>query len=92
MQRRTGAAGFERRCDERENAVKKARTPAVWLSLILLATGLYILQYSVSHHGRYADEWILMGALLSSFAVATMAIFLRLPAQSRSMHRHARGQ
>jgi hypothetical protein len=78
---------FELPGNERENAVKKVRTPAVWLSILLLAIGLYILQYSVTHHGRYADEWILMGALLSSFAFATTAIFLRLPGQ----HRHARG-
>jgi hypothetical protein len=71
--------------------VKKVKIPAVWLSLMVLAMGLYILQDSVAHHGRYADEWILMGALLSAFAFATITIFLRLPGLSRSAHRQSRG-
>ena len=71
--------------------MKKDKFPAVLLATIFFSSGAYILQDTVVRPGAYAEEWILIGAVLAACSLAAIGWCFKLQGNARSMHRHMRG-
>ncbi|PYU39385.1 MAG: hypothetical protein DMG54_27035 [Acidobacteria bacterium] len=64
----------------------------VCLSIVFLLAGVYVIQESVRHSGHYAEEGILVGALLSALALAAMFWSIKLHLVMKALERHMKGR
>jgi hypothetical protein len=64
----------------------------VCLSVAFLLAGAYVLQESVRNSGHYAEEGILIGALLSAFAFVLLCWSIKLHLGVKALERHMRGR
>jgi len=64
----------------------------VSLSVLFFSIGGYILQDSIHNSGKYAEEWILLGALFSGIALVSLAWSIKLHGLAKAMQRHMRGE
>jgi hypothetical protein len=62
------------------------------LSIVFLLAGAYVLQESVRNSGRFAEEGILIGALLSALALVAMSWSLNIHLRVKALERHMRGR
>jgi hypothetical protein len=72
--------------------VRNNKYLGVWLSIPFFLTGGYILQDSIHNSGKYAEEWILLGALFSGLALVAMGWSIKLHGLAKAMQRHMRGE
>jgi hypothetical protein len=70
--------------------MKTIRYLRLFLSMVFLAAGAYVLQDSVRSSGRFAEEGILFGALLSGFALVGMSWSIKVRVLAKAMERHVR--
>jgi hypothetical protein len=75
---------------QNEGPMKKDKFPAILLPIIFFFSGAYILQDTVIRPGAYAEEWILIGAVLSACFLAAIGWFFKLLGDARSIHRRMR--
>jgi hypothetical protein len=54
-------------------------------SIFLLLTGIRLLKYSTEQTGKYAEEWMFLGAFVSVFAAAGVMWSLKLYASMRAL-------
>jgi hypothetical protein len=72
--------------------MKNSKYLGVWLSVPFFSVGGYILQDSIHDSGKYAEEWILLGALCSGIALVSLAWSFKLHGLAKAMQRHMRGE
>ena len=60
------------------------------LSVVFTLAGGYVLQESLQNSGRYAEEGILAGGLLSALALVSMSWSIKLHLGMKAMQRHMR--
>jgi hypothetical protein len=60
------------------------------LAVSLCTVGVYLLLDSVGHASQYADEYVLLGAVLTVLGLATLWILFERYRQGRAMARHLR--
>jgi hypothetical protein len=70
--------------------MKAAKYFAVCLSVALLAAGVYVLRESVHNSGRFADEGVLVGALLSTLALVALGWSIKVHRGMKALDRHLR--
>jgi hypothetical protein len=64
----------------------------VCLSVVFLLAGAYVLQESVGNSGRFAEEGVLAGALLTALALVAMSWSIKLHLSVKALERHMRGR
>jgi hypothetical protein len=64
----------------------------VCLSIVFLLAGAYVLQESMRNSGHFAEEGILVGALLSALALVAMSWSIKLHLGMKALERHMRGR
>jgi hypothetical protein len=64
----------------------------VCLSVVFLLAGAYVLRESVRNSGHFAEEGILIGALLSALAIVAMSWSIKLHLGMKALERHMRGR
>ncbi len=64
----------------------------VCLSIVFLLAGAYVLQESMHNSGHFAEEGILVGALLSALALVAMSWSIKLHLGMKALERHMRGR
>lgn len=72
--------------------MKTGKYFVVCLSVVFLLAGAYVLQQSVRNSGHYAEEGILIGALLSGLALVAMSWSIKLHLGMKALERHMRGR
>jgi hypothetical protein len=72
--------------------MKTVKYFAVCLSVVFLLAGAYVLQQSLRNSGRFAEEGILAGALLSALALVAMSWSLKLHLSVKALERHMKGR
>lgn len=72
--------------------MKTGKYLIVCLSIVFFLAGAYVLRESVRNSGHYAEEGILIGALLSALALVTMSWSLKLHLGVKALERHMRGR
>jgi len=60
------------------------------LSVFLCSLGTYMLLDSVRHASPHADEYVLLGAVLTALGLATLWILFEQYRQVRALARHMR--
>jgi hypothetical protein len=70
--------------------MKTAKYFAVCLPVALLVAGVYVLRESVHNSGRFADEGVLAGALLSALALVALRWSIKLYRGMKALDRHLR--
>ena len=60
------------------------------LSVLFCGLGTHVLLDSIRHAGPYADEYVLLGATLTAFGLASLWILFGQYRQTRAMARHMR--
>jgi hypothetical protein len=65
---------------------------AVCLSVVFLLAGVYVLRESLRSSGHFAEEGILIGALLSALALVTMSWSIKLHLGTKAFERHMKGR
>jgi uncharacterized BrkB/YihY/UPF0761 family membrane protein len=71
--------------------VKPGKFFGLCLSVVFLLAGAYVLQQSVRNSGHYADEGVLMGAVLSALAFVALSWSIKLHLGGKAFERHMRG-
>jgi len=64
----------------------------VLLSIVFLLAGAYVIRESIRNPGHYAEEGILVGALLSALALVTVSWSIKLHLAMKALERHMRGR
>jgi len=65
----------------------------VCLSVVFLLAGAYVLRESLRNSsGHFAEEGILIGALLSALALVAMSWSLKLHLSVKALERHMKGR
>jgi hypothetical protein len=64
----------------------------VCLSVVFLLSGAYVLRESLRNSGRFAEEGILIGALLSALALVAMSWSIKLHLGVKAFERHMKGR
>ncbi len=72
--------------------MKASKYSGVCLSLVFFSAGAYLLQDSVRNSGRFAEEGILLGALLSALALVGLSWSAKLHMLTKAVERHVRGR
>lgn len=62
----------------------------LFLSIVFLSTGACLLQDSVRKSGRFAEEGILIGALLSALALVWMSWSIKVHLLMKAVETHMR--
>jgi hypothetical protein len=70
--------------------MRKSKYLDVLLSMTSLLMGTYLLMDSISNSGRYADECILIGAVLSALGLVLMSWSFERRHNTKAMQRHLR--
>ena len=70
--------------------MKAAKYFAACLSVALLLAGVYVLRESVHNSGRFADEGVLAGALLSALALVALRWSIKVHRGMKALDRHLR--
>ena len=65
---------------------------ALCLSVVFILAGAYALQESLRNSGKYAEEGILAGGLLSALALVAMSWSIKLHLVMKALERHMRGR
>jgi hypothetical protein len=72
--------------------MKTERYLGVAFSVVFLMAGAYVLRESMRNSGHYAEEGVLVGALLSAFALVLMSWSIKLHLGVKALERHMRGR
>jgi len=71
--------------------MRKRKHLDVLLSIVSLLTGTYLLLDSTSNSGRYAEERILIGAVLSALGLVLMSWSFERLHSTKALLRHLKG-
>ena len=72
--------------------MKTGKYFAVCLSVVFLLAGAYVLQQSLRNSGRFAEEGILAGALLTALALVAVSWSIKSHLTVKALERHMRGR
>jgi Kef-type K+ transport system membrane component KefB len=70
----------------------KISSGVICLAIVVFLSGAYLLEDSVRNLGRYAEEWIWIGALLLTVGSALISWLIKLHQFNRGVQRHTRGR
>jgi hypothetical protein len=68
--------------------MKRAKYLGLFCFVIFSSLGAYLLHDSIISPGPYAEEEVLLGAVLFAFAVAAMTWAIRQHFMAKALHRH----
>jgi hypothetical protein len=68
--------------------MRKNRSFCVVLSLLLSSLGMYLLLDTIHRPGKFPDECILVGAMLTALGIATAYVAVEQHRQLRALARH----
>lgn len=71
--------------------MRREKYLSLFLSVVFLSAGAYLLHDSLHNAGPYADTGVLAGALLSALALAAMAWAIRQHLMNKALQRQLRG-
>jgi hypothetical protein len=69
---------------------KKEKYLFLFLFVLFISVGAYLLEDSIRNTGQYAEETAIAGALLSALALAAVAWSIRVHLQGKALRRHLR--
>jgi hypothetical protein len=72
--------------------LKREKYTGLFLFVVFLAAGAYLLESSINNEGQFAEVTALAGALLAALALAAVAWSIRVHLMSKALHRHLRGR
>jgi len=72
--------------------VRAGKYLVVCLSIVFLSAEAYVMQESVHNSGHYAEEGILVGALLSALALLALSWSIKLHLVMKALERYMRGR
>jgi hypothetical protein len=68
--------------------MKPGKYFGVFLSVVFLLAGAYVLRESVRNSGQFSEEGVLLGALLSALALVAMSWSVRVHLNLKAFERH----